>query len=506
MESSAAAPGPSDVAVVSDSSACLPEPLLAEYEITTVALAYLIDGELFHDGQIEPAELRKRIETATRVPTTTAPAPGEFLDTFRQLHAQGKRSVLCLTLPSVFSGTHSSAVNAADMAAKEIPDLRVVVLDTGGLAMAHGFAVLAAARAAKGGGSLDDCVAAVQEVGRSAQLIGALDTTHYLAKSGRVPWIVHWAASVLQIKPVLVATEGHVRSFGRPRTMRNALDRLLRYLEKRGGPPERLHVSVAHWDAPERAAELAERVREAVSPAELITTEFTPVMSIHSGPGFVGLAFYSDEPQPEVDTAAATRSRRLERDARVLEEALGELPAPIESPTFVMLAGLPGAGKTHLASAITSREAFAVIESDRLRKVLVKQPNYSQRESGRVFAAIHELLDRLLARGVPCLLDATNLREAHRRPVYEIAEKRGARTVVVWVEAPDGVARARLEERSAGGDPQARSDAGVDVYEMMSEEVDSIPREHLVVDTTGDVDAEAARVLRALGVEVGSKK
>jgi predicted kinase len=295
---------------------------------------------------------------------------------------------------------------------------------------------------------------------------------------------------MLQIKPVLVAYDGHVRSYGRPRTMRNALTRLVRYLEPRAGPPAKLHVAVAHYDSPERAAELAARVREELSPAELFVTEFTPVMSVHAGPGFVGLAFYSEEP-PE---AAQARSPSAERDADTLEASVGDLPAAVERPAFIMLSGLPGSGKSKLAEEITRRMSLAVLESDRLRKALSARPTYTPQESARTFEAVHALLERLLRRGVPCILDATNLREEHRRSLYEIAERTNARLLVVAVETPAEVALARTSGRGAGD----VSDAGPAVFEKMRADAEPIEHDHLVVDGTGDAALEAERIVEAL--------
>jgi predicted kinase len=367
------------------------------------------------------------------------------------------------------------------------------VVDTGGLAMTHGFAVLAAARAAAAGSGLEEAARAATAVGGRAYLVGALDTMRFLAKSGRVPWIVNWAASLLDIKPVLAAARGEVRSHGRPRTMGNALNRIVRYLEERAGQPSQLHVAVMHFGAPERAAELAEWVRERFAPSELLMTEFTPVMSVHTGPGFVGLAFYSDAPAA---VAEKRRSPRLERNVRALEEGLGQLPDPVPTPALVVLSGLPGAGKTHLAQELARRQPFAVLESDRLRKALVGRPRYTQAESARLFRVVHALLEDLLGRGVSCVLDATTLREEHLRPLYVIAERRGARLVVVSVTAPAEVARARLAARVRGS--EGHSDADEWVYEQMVGEAEPIAAEHIIVDSTADVGVAAERVLAAL--------
>src|SRR3990172_4306773 len=255
------------VAIVTDSSACLPPELVERYHVIVVPLAFLFDGELSHDGELSSHEFYERLKAARRFPSTTSPAPGEFLDAFRRARCEGAASVLCLTLSSAYSGTHSAAVSAAEMACQELPDLKVSVVDTGGIAMSHGFAVLAAARAVADGATLDEAASVAQAIGSRAELVGALDTMRYLAKGGRVPWIAHWAASLLRVKPILVARGERVGGAGRVRTTPGASDPFLRHLEGRARVGCDLHVAVMHADAPERARELAVRVQERVSPA-----------------------------------------------------------------------------------------------------------------------------------------------------------------------------------------------------------------------------------------------
>ena len=283
------------IAIVADSSACLPAELIERYGIIIVPLSLLCDGEVFRDGAIPPREFYARLEAARQPPHTSSAAPGEFLEAFGGAHLRGAASVLCLTLSAAYSGTHSAAVNARDLAARELPGVSVQVADTHGLAMTHGFAVLAAARAVDSGASLAEAAAIAEQVGSRGEMVGVLDTTRYLARSGRVPWIVHWAASLLRIKPVLAVADQQARAIARPRTMPKALDTIIDYVARRAAPGIPLHAAVMHADAPQRAEELAGRIRERFSPAELFLTEFTSVMGVHTGPGFVGVAFYREE-------------------------------------------------------------------------------------------------------------------------------------------------------------------------------------------------------------------
>ena len=140
-------------AVVTDSSACLPSQLADGLGIVTVPLGLVVGDDVHADGSLSPAELFRLADEAKRRVRTTSPAPAQFLDAYRRASDAGAGAVLCLTLSARFSGTYESAVTARGLAEEELPGLDVRVVDTGGLAMAHGFAVLAAARSLADGAS-----------------------------------------------------------------------------------------------------------------------------------------------------------------------------------------------------------------------------------------------------------------------------------------------------------------------------------------------------------------
>jgi len=473
------------IAIVADSSACLPAGLIREFGIVVVPLAIHFNGELYHDGDIAPDQFIERLRTSEHYPTTAAPAPGEFLDAFRRVQEAGASGALCLTLSSRYSGTYGSAAQARELAAQKSPDFPVRTLDTGGIAMAHGLAVLAAARAAAAGATLEEAAAAAERAGMESNLVGLLDGTRYLAKSGRVPWILHLAASALGVKPLIASTKGTIGAAGRVRTHEQGIERLVQFVKERTVVDVPIRMAVMHAGAPEHARELADRVKRVLSPEELLETEFTPAMAVHTGPGFVGLAWQTLERAAESATEHRSSYWRR-RDIASLADALGPLPRPVERPALVVLSGLPGSGKSHLAREIAARYSLAVLASDALRRTLVKRPTYSPKESARLFAAVHALLEDLLRGGVPVLLDATNLKETHRRPLYEIAERTGARLLLVDVRAGEGVVRQRLNARRARENPADRSEATIEVYEMMRQEAEPIERPHFVVDTAVD--------------------
>lgn len=236
------------------------------------------------------AEFYETLRTATRPPTTSAPSPGAYAEAILR-SAQGVETVLCATVSRQFSAMYDAAVQGAALAREQAPDLDVRVLDSRAAAMAQGFVVLEAARAAQRGDGIDQVLASAEAVIPKVQLLVVIDTLTYLARSGRVPRLLVWASSPLQLKPIVQFQGGAYRPVAFVRTTRRALVRLVQLLERRtaGGA---LHVCVHHTNAPQAAAELAERVRVLLQPKELFVQEFTQVMGVHTGPGLLGFSFY----------------------------------------------------------------------------------------------------------------------------------------------------------------------------------------------------------------------
>ena len=164
-------------------------------------------------------------------------------------------------------------------------------------------------------------------------------------------------------------------------------------------------------------------------------------------------------------------------------------------PRLLMLAGLPGSGKSSFAREVTARHPFLVLESDRLRKTLVPRPQYTAEEHSRVFRACHRLINEFLDQGYPVLLDATNLAQRNRRPVLAIARKHNAPLAIAVVSAPPEVVRRRLLEREAGMDPVTWSDAGFDIYTRMAPTWQPVRLQHIAVDTSGDITPALQQVL-----------
>ena len=180
------------------------------------------------------------------------------------------------------------------------------------------------------------------------------------------------------------------------------------------------------------------------------------------------------------------------RDADFLREALGfdreaRRDANPVRGTLVALSGLPGTGKSYFAKELTKRLAFLVLESDRIRKLLVTKPKYTGEEHSRVFAVCHLLIEDYLSHGQRVLFDATNLTEAFRRPLHLICQRLSVPLLLVWCTAPQDIVRARLLERAAGTREGDFSDAGWSIYCRLAPYEEPIEGTHFTVDSSGNI-------------------
>ena len=287
------------VAVVADSSCCLPREFLEKLRIHVVPHELIIEERSYRDGiDIGPADFYLLLQKNQTQPTTSSPKPASFLDTFRLASAEAD-SVVCVTLSANFSNTYESACSAAQMADTELPGFHIEVVDSRSAAGAQGLIALAAARTAQAGGDLERVIRSIEDLIPKVNLLAFLNTLHFLGRSGRVPKVAVWAGSLLGIKPLTELKLGEARMLEKPRSRARATERLLAMMKGRvEGRPA--HVNVMHADAQEDAENLCRRVEAEINCRELFISEFTPVMGTHLGPGLLGLAFYADEPTQSV--------------------------------------------------------------------------------------------------------------------------------------------------------------------------------------------------------------
>ncbi|MGH2370908.1 MAG: AAA family ATPase [Chloroflexota bacterium] len=172
--------------------------------------------------------------------------------------------------------------------------------------------------------------------------------------------------------------------------------------------------------------------------------------------------------------------------------------APNSVPALILLAGLPGTGKSYLAAAIAERHPVAVVRSDEVRKAIFEQPQYTGAESGIVYLTCYALLAALLADGYTAAFDATNLARNVRGRARKIAEQAGAPSLTVLTVAQPAVVTERLRRRASGELEPFSSDADWQVYQQLARSMEPAnpanEEESVIVDTSQGIET-ALRVV-----------
>ncbi|GGR75905.1 DegV domain-containing protein [Streptomyces aureoverticillatus] len=272
------------VAIVTDSTAYLPQGTMERHDITAVPLTVVLGNQALEEGtEISARSLALALQKRRPV-TTSRPSPEVFAQTYRKVAEAGATGIVSLHLSAEFSGTYDAAV----LAAREAP-VPVRVVDTGMVAMALGFCALAAAESAESGGSLDEAVTAAEKRAAATSAYFYVDTLDYLRRGGRIGAAQALLGSALAVKPLLALDDGRIEMLEKVRTASKAIARLEEIVVERAGAHD-VDIAVHHLAAPERATTLADRLRDRLPAlAELHVSEVGAVIGAHTGPGLLGV-------------------------------------------------------------------------------------------------------------------------------------------------------------------------------------------------------------------------
>ncbi|RBY84886.1 DegV family protein [Blastococcus sp. TF02A-30] len=274
------------VAVVTDSTAYLPADVIAGYGIEVVPLYVVLAGRSGREGQdVAPDDVARALSARGGHVSTSRPTPGDFVATYRRVLDAGADRLVSIHLSSELSGTW----DAARLAASQVGEHVVKVVDSRSAAMGSGFAVLAAARAAAEGADVDAVAEEARRTAARTRTLFVVDTLEHLRRGGRIGSAAAILGSALAVKPVLHVLDGRVVPLEKVRTSARALNRLVQRAVEAAGDGG-VSLAVHHLAAPERAERLAAELRERVPGIrELHVSELGAAIGAHVGPGAVGV-------------------------------------------------------------------------------------------------------------------------------------------------------------------------------------------------------------------------
>ncbi len=275
------------VKIISDSTAYLPQKYVDQYGITIIPLGLIWDGKTYRDGvDITTTEFYTRQLTATTLSTTSQVSVGAYKEVIQKL-LDGGNEVLILPISSGISGSYNAAVQAL----ADFPGKPVELIDTKLVSMALSFMVLAAARAAEKGASLQECKQVAIESYKKIGVYFTVETLKYLAAGGRIGGAKRFLGTALDIKPVLAIVDGKIEPVASVRSKRKAIEKILDLVEKDIAGRKPVRISVFHANIPEVAQELQDRAAVRFGADEAILSEVSPAIGSHTGPGTIAVAY-----------------------------------------------------------------------------------------------------------------------------------------------------------------------------------------------------------------------
>lgn len=285
----------SEVAVVTDSTASIPESILKELNIHVVAYYIHRGKEVLRDlVTIQREDFLRWLATASSLPTTASPGPGDYLEMYRSLIAGGIRQIISVHMTSKGSGAYQAASVAKSMLQDETPDARIEVVDTRNVSLCQGWMTIEAARASLAGLSLDDVLGIVKNMIPGTRMIQTADTLKYLYMGGRIGMAKRLVGTLLNIKPLIGMKDGIIVALGQARSRMGAYKAMADIVAEAVGDGK-AKVAYVHAGAMTEAAKIKQLVEEKVDVVESFFAELSPALAVHTGPGTAGVSYFPVE-------------------------------------------------------------------------------------------------------------------------------------------------------------------------------------------------------------------
>jgi len=279
-----------NIAIVTDTTADIPEELAKEYDISVIPLYVGYDGEMFKEGkEITNKDVYEKLEAGVKVNTST-PSTMDFVDMYRDLIKNKKKNfIYSIHLSSKLSGT----VNAAIQAKKFFPDTKIKVIDSKNVTISLGFIVLEAARAVRKGLGEEKIDQIIDELKEKTKFFATIENFEYLFKGGRAPFLGKFLSSAVRFAPILtIGKDGKVKLKKFTRNINSAVLELYKQTKKTASPTHPNKIGIFYGEDKSLALELKKMITDDkdIKVDELVLTEITTIMSAHTGPTIWGIA------------------------------------------------------------------------------------------------------------------------------------------------------------------------------------------------------------------------
>ncbi|WP_430535000.1 DegV family protein [Listeria rocourtiae] len=276
------------IAIVTDSTAYLPQAVIDKFDIHSVALSVTVDGQSYVENRdIDENNFYSIANASKTFPTTSQPAPGDFMILYEKLRDKGFDTIISIHLSSGISGTYQNAVSAGNI----VEGVQVVAYDSEIACMAMGMLVEKAAELVASGEKLE---AVLKQLDAMRDAMGAyfiVDDLNHLARGGRLSNAQAIIGSVLQIKPILHFEEKKIVLFEKIRTQKKAFRRIDGLLAEAVENGQAQQAYIVHGNCYEKAETWKAELQAAHPHIDFKISYFGPVIATHLGEGSLALVW-----------------------------------------------------------------------------------------------------------------------------------------------------------------------------------------------------------------------
>ncbi|GEL08413.1 DegV family protein [Salisediminibacterium halotolerans] len=278
-----------NVKIVTDSTLDLTGEEINELNISVVPLTVTMQGQSYLDGvDITSKQFSAFLNENEEIPQSSQPSVGQFLEVYDEAGQDGSK-VLSIHMSSGMSGTHASAVQAA-----ELTETDVQVIDSGFISVALGFQVREAAQLANSGENRENIVARLNHIKENTSLYIMVDTLDYLVKGGRIGRGRAFLGSLMKIKPIASLDDGVYTPASKVRTHMQMIKFMKNKFQEEAAGKTVKGIGIAQVDAEPLAEQLKSAIADISGFEDISIVETTPIVSTHTGPGALALMYYFD--------------------------------------------------------------------------------------------------------------------------------------------------------------------------------------------------------------------
>ncbi len=276
--------------IITDSTTDLSDAYIAAHDVVMLGLTVTLDETTYQTVGLDRLTSDVLLEkmAAGAKPVTSQINVGQFSEIFKSVIQSGN-DVLYLGFSSGLSGTYQSAEMAKQLVLDEIPSARITTVDTLAAASGEGYLVKEAVKLRDNGASLDEVVAAMQDLIPRLRSWVMADDLYHLARGGRISKTAATVGTLVNIKPIIdVGPEGQLRQVGKIRGKKKALKTLVANTLT-DFDPAYPHVMIGYSGEPDVAEEVKAELLQSDLIMEVTLTPLGPTIATHTGKGTIAI-------------------------------------------------------------------------------------------------------------------------------------------------------------------------------------------------------------------------